>query len=192
MLAADWETCVAGPRSGQRGLPPHRRLRRLHRGRRRGRHEAGDVPLRHPVHGAARGRLDRGPGGGDGPVVDRAGRAQLGEPGRGRRARYPARLLPHPGQGVRGRRGLHLYRHRGPGPDGRLEGPWPPPSTTSPSNVTACGPTTSCSMPWPCPSPPGWRRAGGTASRRSRGSGGSRPSCPASSPWWACPTSPSG
>ena len=69
------------------------------------------------------GRLHRGAGGGDRPVVDRGpGRHQLGQPRGGRRAGDPARLLPHAGQGVRRRRGLHLHRHRGPGPHGRLEG----------------------------------------------------------------------
>ena len=49
-----------GPRPGQGGLPPHRRVRRLHRRRRRGRHDRGGQPLRHPVERAAHGRLHRG------------------------------------------------------------------------------------------------------------------------------------
>ena len=42
MLEGDWDTCVGhGPRPGQGGLPPHRRLRRLHGCRRCGGHDRG-------------------------------------------------------------------------------------------------------------------------------------------------------
>ena len=50
MLEGDWDTCVAMARDQvARGRPPHRRVRRLHRRRRRGRHDRGGQPLRHPV-----------------------------------------------------------------------------------------------------------------------------------------------
>ena len=49
-----------GPRPNQRGRPCPRRVRGLHRRRRRGRHERGGQPLRHPGQRSDHGRLDRG------------------------------------------------------------------------------------------------------------------------------------
>ena len=56
----------------------------------------------------------------------------------------------------------------------------PGPSTTSPSTATASSRATCSSTRWPSRCRPAWRRAGRTGSRRSRASGGSRPSCPVS------------
>ena len=113
-----------GPRAGQGGVASDRRLRRLHRRRRRGRHGGGRVALRDPVDRPAGGRLDRGTGGRDRPVLDRwTGGHQLGQPRRRRRRGHPARLVPLPGQGVRRGGRVHLHRHRGTGPHRGVEGP---------------------------------------------------------------------
>ena len=70
-----------GPRPGQGGLPPDRRLRRLHGRRRCGGHDRGGQPALHPVQRAADGRLDRGPRGTGRAGVDRRpADPQLGQP----------------------------------------------------------------------------------------------------------------
>ena len=82
---------------------------------------------------------------------------------------HPARPVPLPGPGVRRRRRsarASTPRAR-PAPRngncGRRS-----PYTTWPSAVTGSCPRTCSSTPWPSPSAPGWRRAAGTPSRRSR------------------------
>ena len=52
-----------GPGPGARGLARDRRLRGLHRRRRRGRHDRGGQPALHPVDRPDHGRLHGGPGG---------------------------------------------------------------------------------------------------------------------------------
>ena len=168
----------AGP--GEGGLAPDRRLRGLHRRRRRRRHDRGGQPALHAVDRAAHGRLHRGPGRACRAGVDRRpADPQLGEPRGGRRAGDPARHVPAPGPRVRGRRRVHLHRRGGPGPHGRVEAarrPQHPRHRRRALRAGARGP------PVRRPGPPAvdraWRRAGSTASRRSRGSGRSRPNCP--------------
>ena len=180
-----------GPRAGQGGLPPPRRLRRLHRRRRRGRHGGGRLPLRHPVDRPARWSTPpRRPWSRPPCPGSAAGRSSTRSTSRRATSRAPGSTPSSPwprSSAPPSSAPASTPRARPARPTGRC-GP-PRPSTTSPSSATGCDPRTSSSTPWSCPCRPAWRRAGGTASRPSRASGGSRPSCPASTPSSGSPTS---
>ena len=94
---------------------------------------------------------------------------------------HPARHVPPPGPRVRRGRRLHVHRRGGPGPHRRLEAarrPGDPRHRRRPLRPRAERPALRPARP------PAVDRHGGepaaTGSRRSRASGGSRPSCPAS------------
>ena len=94
---------------------------------------------------------------------------------------HPARHLPAAGPGVRRRRGLHLHRRGGPGPHGRVEAPRRPGHPRHRRRTaTASSPRDLLFDPLALPAVD---RHGGEPARRhrdaSRGSAGSRPSCPA-------------
>ena len=86
-----------------------------------------------------------------------------------------------PGPRVRRRRHLHLHRRGGPGPHGRVEaagGHGHPRPRRRALRPRARRPDLRRAGPARCRR--AWRRAGATASRPSRASAASRPSCPAS------------
>ena len=123
IAADDYEATVrVANASGARGLARARRLRRLHRTRRRPGHARGRVPLRDAGDAAARRRLD-GAAGRRGRVraPRRTSDPQLDQP-RGRHGRRHApRAEPRPRAEVRRRRHRRRDRGEGPGDDGRLE-----------------------------------------------------------------------
>ena len=179
-----------GPRGGQGRGPRARRLRRLHRRGRRRRHGRGGEPLRHAGDPADHARLHRAAGHRGRPAADRRqADPQLGQPRGRRRARHPARLVPHPRPRVR-RGGGRAPASTPTARPARRSGSCAPPgrSTTWPSTATAWPPRTSSSTRSPSRSDRAWRRAGATASRPSKASGGSKPSCPACTPSSGCPT----
>ena len=166
-------------RPGGRRRPRPRRLDGAQRAGRRGGADADPREAPRPVgRGAGDDRLDRaGRARERAQGLPRPRHRQLGQPREGGRE-DPPRPAAREAVRRRGRRAHH--RREGDGPDGGAEGRDRPAHRRGRRASTASPPTASPSTPSPSRSRPAAPSTATARSRRSRGSGGSRRSTPAS------------